>query len=134
MLKTSLLAIATLVTYILLWPVSIDPVSWEAPANPGYTGDFEQNDLLKAIELIEEKLKFDREKIIKTFDEAPEIQILNGRYGPYIKVGRQNVKIPKIGETFMAEIVAGMKNMMHLMMSVNALETILQTVKALARA
>jgi len=51
--------------------------------------------LEQAIELIEAKLKFDREKSIKTFDDAPEIQVLNGRYGPYIKSGRKNFKIPK---------------------------------------
>lgn len=48
-----------------------------------------------AIELIEAKRKADAEKFIKTFDENPEVQVLNGRWGPYIKVGKQNVKIPK---------------------------------------
>ncbi len=49
----------------------------------------------RAIALIEQKRKADAEKFIKTFDENPEVQVLNGRYGPYIKVGKQNVKIPK---------------------------------------
>jgi DNA topoisomerase-1 len=48
-----------------------------------------------AIELIEAKRKADAEKLIKTWDENPEIQILNGRWGPYIKAGKKNVKIPK---------------------------------------
>ncbi|GHE63883.1 type I DNA topoisomerase [Roseivirga thermotolerans] len=48
-----------------------------------------------AIELIEAKRKADAEKFIKTFDENPDVQVLNGRWGPYIKVGKQNVKIPK---------------------------------------
>lgn len=48
-----------------------------------------------AIELIEAKRKADAEKFIKVFEENPDVQVLNGRYGPYIKVGRQNVKIPK---------------------------------------
>ena len=49
----------------------------------------------RAIELIEAKLKKDREAIIRIFDEDPSIQILNGRYGPYIKQDKKNFKIPK---------------------------------------
>jgi DNA topoisomerase I len=51
--------------------------------------------LEEAIELIEEKRKKDAEKHIKSFDEDPEMQILNGRWGPYIKAGKKNVRIPK---------------------------------------
>ncbi len=49
----------------------------------------------RAIALIEEKRKSDANKVIKTFDENPDIQVLNGIYGPYIKAGKKNVKIPK---------------------------------------
>ncbi|WP_096895133.1 type I DNA topoisomerase [Candidatus Scalindua japonica] len=49
----------------------------------------------RAIELIEAKRKADAEKHIKSFDENPDVQVLNGRYGPYIKMGKKNVKIPK---------------------------------------
>jgi len=49
----------------------------------------------KAIELILEKRKKDAEKLIKAFDEDPTVKILNGRWGPYIEFGKQNVKIPK---------------------------------------
>ena len=49
----------------------------------------------KAIEIIQAKRKADAEKFIKGFEENPDVQILNGRWGPYIKVGKQNVKIPK---------------------------------------
>lgn len=48
-----------------------------------------------AIELIEAKRKADIEKVIKTFPERPEIKVLNGRFGPYIAIGKENVKIPK---------------------------------------
>ncbi len=51
--------------------------------------------LERAIELIEAKRKADREKIIKTFDENPDVQVLNGRYGPYLVIKKQNYKIPK---------------------------------------
>ncbi|MCG8476419.1 MAG: type I DNA topoisomerase [Cytophagales bacterium] len=48
-----------------------------------------------AIMLIEAKRKADREKFIKAFEENEEVQILKGRWGPYIKFGKKNVKIPK---------------------------------------
>jgi DNA topoisomerase-1 len=51
--------------------------------------------LEEAIGLIEAKEKKDREKIIKTFDEEPGLQVLNGRYGPFITFNKSNYKIPK---------------------------------------
>jgi DNA topoisomerase-1 len=50
---------------------------------------------VEAIELIQNKREADAKKHIKSFDENPEIQILNGRWGPYIKLGKDNFKIPK---------------------------------------
>lgn len=49
----------------------------------------------EAIEIIEEKRKKDREKIIKVFSENPDARIENGRWGPFIRFGKQNIKIPK---------------------------------------
>jgi DNA topoisomerase I len=49
----------------------------------------------RAVELIHEKRKVQAERIIKTFDEDKDVQVLNGRYGPYIVVKDKNVKIPK---------------------------------------
>lgn len=51
--------------------------------------------LATAIELIKAKREADAKKMIKTFPEDETIQVLNGRYGPYIKAGKKNVKIPK---------------------------------------
>lgn len=47
-----------------------------------------------AMILVKEKKEFEANKYIKTFDDS-EIQILNGRYGPYITDGNKNAKIPK---------------------------------------
>jgi DNA topoisomerase I len=49
----------------------------------------------QAIEIILDKRKRDSERVIKTFAEAPDVKVLNGRWGPYIEFGKQNVKIPK---------------------------------------
>ncbi len=48
-----------------------------------------------AIELIEAKREKDRKAVIKLFDEEPELQVLEGRWGPYIKYKKKNYKIPK---------------------------------------
>ncbi|MEM1091992.1 MAG: DNA topoisomerase I [Pseudomonadota bacterium] len=63
-------------------------VSIKAPDDP-YSID-----LARALELIEEKKKADAERIIKSFDGS-EIQVLKGRYGPYVTDGKKNGRIPK---------------------------------------
>ena len=49
----------------------------------------------EAIDVIDAKRKADAEKTIKTFEENPDYQILKGRWGPYLKAGKMNVRIPK---------------------------------------
>jgi DNA topoisomerase I len=49
----------------------------------------------RAVELIEAKRVTDANRLIKAFEGNADIQILNGRFGPYIKAGKKNVKIPK---------------------------------------
>jgi DNA topoisomerase-1 len=49
----------------------------------------------RAIEIIEAKRKLDKEKVIKTFDKEPDLQILRGPYGPYISYKKKNFRIPK---------------------------------------
>jgi DNA topoisomerase-1 len=49
----------------------------------------------EAIELIEAKRQKDSERHIKKFDVDPEIEVLNGRYGPYIACDKQNYRLPK---------------------------------------
>ena len=48
------------------------------------------------LELIEAKRQADREKFINSFDtEDGIIEVLKGRWGPYIKFNKKNFKIPK---------------------------------------
>ena len=51
-------------------------------------------ELERALELIAEKKHADANRIIQEFPDAG-IQVLNGRYGPYITNGSKNAKIPK---------------------------------------
>jgi len=52
-------------------------------------------DLNRSIELIEEKRLKEKLRLIKTFKEDTGIQVLNGRWGPYIAYNDLNYKIPK---------------------------------------
>ena len=48
----------------------------------------------EAIALIEKKRQFEQQRLIKSFTENPDVEILNGRYGPYIAMAGKNYKIP----------------------------------------
>ena len=48
-----------------------------------------------AIKLIEEKRLQEAQRHIKQFDEDAKLEILNGRYGPYIAYDGKNYRIPK---------------------------------------
>jgi DNA topoisomerase-1 len=50
--------------------------------------------LEEAIDLIQQKQETEKNKLIQSFDDG-KIEILNGMYGPYIKKGKDNFKIPK---------------------------------------
>ncbi len=51
--------------------------------------------LERGIELIEEKREKEKNKIIKKYENEPELFVLNGRWGPYISYKKNNYKIPK---------------------------------------
>jgi len=52
-------------------------------------------DIERAIEIIGEKRQKDEENTILTFDNDPEMKVLNGRFGPYIAYKKKNYRIPK---------------------------------------
>ena len=49
----------------------------------------------RAVEIINEKRQKDLDNIILTFDQDPDMRVLNGRFGPYIAYKKSNYKIPK---------------------------------------
>ena len=49
----------------------------------------------RAIKLIEDKVNGVNAALIQKFEERPEIQIIQGRFGPYIKREKDNFKLPK---------------------------------------
>ena len=51
--------------------------------------------LEQAIALIVEKQTNEANRVIKSFDQDPDMQVLNGRFGAYICYKKQNYKIPR---------------------------------------
>ena len=49
----------------------------------------------EAIQLITEKREQEQKRHIKTFEEDPKLEVLNGRYGPYIAYDGKNYRMPK---------------------------------------
>ncbi|MBA3705382.1 MAG: DNA topoisomerase I, partial [Bacteroidetes bacterium] len=49
----------------------------------------------RTVELIKAKRQADIDKHIKTFPERPDVQLLNGRWGPYLVIDKNNFKLPK---------------------------------------
>ncbi len=66
-------------TYVSI-PKTVDPLSVT----------FEE-----AEQMLKDKQEAEAKKVIKTFAENPDLQILNGRYGPYIAYQKKNYKIPE---------------------------------------
>ena len=51
--------------------------------------------LEEAIQLIGEKREQEQKRHIKAFDEDAKLEVLNGRYGPYIAYDGKNYRMPK---------------------------------------
>ncbi len=49
----------------------------------------------EALEIIQKKREAESNKVIREFPENPSVKVLRGPYGPYIAVGKRNIKIPK---------------------------------------
>lgn len=52
-------------------------------------------DLERAIKLVEDKINGVNANLLKTFTEDENVQIINGRFGAYLKSGNLNFKLPK---------------------------------------
>ena len=58
----------------------------------------------EAVALIEEKRQQDQQRHLKTFTEDPKLEVLNGRYGPYIAYDGKNYRMPKAMQARAAEL------------------------------
>ena len=49
----------------------------------------------EAVELIQEKQQEEKRKHLKKFAEDPKLEVLDGRYGPYLVYDGKNYRLPK---------------------------------------
>ena len=60
--------------------------------------------LEEAIALIDEKRVQENQKHLKIFLEDPKLEVLNGRYGPYLSYDGKNYRLPKAMHDRAAEL------------------------------
>jgi len=58
----------------------------------------------EAVSLINEKRQQENQKHVKTFDEDSKLEVLNGRYGPYLAYDGKNYRMPKSMHARAAEL------------------------------
>jgi DNA topoisomerase-1 len=58
----------------------------------------------EAIELIKEKRQQDTQKHLKIFPEDLKLEVLNGRYGPYLAYDGKNYRMPKAMQAKVADL------------------------------
>jgi sugar lactone lactonase YvrE len=73
------LVIAALALYLALWPVPIDPVSWQAPPQPGYRGAHAANDRLAKLQHIDLKGEAGPEHVVIGRDGKLYTTVASGR-------------------------------------------------------
>ena len=57
-----------------------------------------------AIELIQKKRQQETQRHIKAFDDEPKLEVMNGRYGPYLSFDGKNYRLPKAMHDRAAEL------------------------------
>jgi sugar lactone lactonase YvrE len=85
--RLSVMAFGIVVAYLLLWPVSIDPVSWEAPEAPALEGRFAVNDLLADATLISTGNDFGPEDVAVDRQGRMYVGTQQGRILRYTEAG-----------------------------------------------
>ena len=58
----------------------------------------------EAIELIENSRKAEQQRHLKTFEEDAKLEVMNGRFGPYIAYDGKNYRLPKAMHERAAEL------------------------------
>ncbi len=72
----------------------------------------------ECIKLIEDKRKQETQRHLKSFEEDPKLEVLNGRYGPYLAYDGKNYRLPKAMHAKAAELT--LEECMHVIETQNA--------------
>ena len=111
--------VAIVGAYFLLWPVPVDPVSWQAPEDRGYVDPFARNDLLKPASGIslgefdgpeDATLGFDGH-IYMTTNGGSIIRLQNRGVSEFVNVGGRplGIEADKDGSLVVANAVSGIQ-------------------------
>ena len=72
----------------------------------------------ECIQLIEDKRKQETQRHLKTFEEEPKLEVLNGRYGPYLAYDGKNYRLPKAMHAKVADLT--LEECLHVIEAQNA--------------
>ena len=116
-ISATLLALVS--AYLLLWPVPVDPVSWQAPVDRGYVDPFAPNNLLKATTGInlgnfegpEDATLGQDGRIYVTTDGGSIIRIQNRGISEFVNVGGRplGIETDHDGSLVIANAVVGLQ-------------------------
>ncbi|GAA6135372.1 SMP-30/gluconolactonase/LRE family protein [Oceaniserpentilla sp. 4NH20-0058] len=76
--KIALSSTGLLAAYLCFWPVPVEPVAWQSPTNPGYTGAFAKNQQLSQVNRIELTNSIGPEDLDKDANGNVYFSLLNG--------------------------------------------------------
>lgn len=72
----------------------------------------------ECIKLIEDKRKQETQRHLKSFEEEPKLEVLNGRYGPYLSYNGKNYRLPKAMHAKASELT--LEECLHVIEAQNA--------------
>ncbi len=72
----------------------------------------------ECIKLIEDKRKQETQRHLKSFEEDPKLEVLNGRYGPYLAYDGKNYRLPKAMHAKVADLT--LEECLHVIEAQNA--------------
>ena len=71
--------VLALVAYLGLWPVPVDPLSWDAPVAPGYVGDHASNTRLANLQMIDLAGEIGPEHVVVSKDNKLYAAVASGK-------------------------------------------------------
>lgn len=91
--RLSVMMLGTVVAYLLLWPVPIEPASWQAPEAPPLQGRFASNELLREVLLTSTGADYGPEDV--AVDEQGRVYVgtQQGRILRYNKAGDDRFEV-----------------------------------------
>jgi sugar lactone lactonase YvrE len=111
--------LALIAAYLLLWPVPVDPVSWQAPADEGYVDPFAPNDMLKpatavdlgAYEGPEDATRGTDGRIYITTSNGAIIRVQNRGVSEFVQVGGRplGIEVDSDGSLIVANAELGIQ-------------------------